>query len=457
MFEEIAGFFKDKAILILGFGKEGRSTYNFLQSLKFPTVIGIADKSPDAMSKFEGEIPSEIKIYSGERYLDCLNEYDLVIKSPGIPKELVQERSRDVVITSQTNLFLRFFRNRIIGITGTKGKSTTSSLIRLILFNDDGKSFLVGNIGLPPFDYIGKIDEDAWIVYELSSHQLDDVEYSPHIAVFLNLFEEHLDHYGNFENYRNAKANIFRFQRKGDYLILNFDDKNLAGLQKGNGEQVVLGYSFDHSKTTPLRGNGTAHVQLYSPLVSSQFDFSGRSSIPGQHNLKNIMAAVAVAKLLQIRDEQIISSVNSFKGLEHRLEYVGTFKGIQFYNDSIATVPEATIEAVKTLKNIDTLILGGKDRGIDYSILVDFLPLSGIRNLIFMGEAGKRIMEAMKTQRIHEQQFFPIHKFPELAELIPMCTKPGKICLLSPAASSYDWFYNFEERGRAFKKIAENL
>ena len=457
MFEEITGFFKDKSILILGFGKEGQSTFSFLQKLDSLSGIGIADKLPEAIAKYEGNIPSEIKIHSGDGYLNCLHEYDLVIKSPGIPKELVQQRSRDVEVTSQTNLFLRFFRSKIVGITGTKGKSTTSSLIRHILFNDDGKSILVGNIGMPPFDYIGKIDDDARIVYELSSHQLDDVEYSPHIAVFLNLFEEHLDHYGSFEKYRQAKANIFRFQEKGDYLILNFDDKNLTDLQMGNSQQAVLGYSLIQLKRTPIRGKGTSLVQLNAPFTSVQFDFSGRNSIPGEHNLKNIMAAVAVAKLLQIPDAVIINSVNSFEGLEHRLEYVGTFKGIHFYNDSIATVPEATIEAVKTLKNTNTLILGGKDRGIDYSVLVDFLPASGIRNFLFMGDAGQRIMDGLKPRLMPGQQAFIIREFAELAELIPACTQPGKICLLSPAASSYDWFYNFEERGHAFKKIAENL
>jgi len=180
--------------------------------------------------------------------------------------------------------------------------------------------------------------------------------------------------------------------------------------------------------------------------------------LPGAHNLMNIMAAVCISKLMNVPDHIIESSINQFKGLEHRMEYVGMFGGIHFYNDSIATIPEATMHAVRALKDVDALILGGNDRGIDYSILAKFLLDSDIRNLIFLGDAGNRILNNIKESGSNtDQNYFMVGNFDETEAIIKKYTKPGRICLLSPAASSYGMFRNFEERGEAFKKIAGKM
>ena len=190
----------------------------------------------------------------------------------------------------------------------------------------------------------------------------------------------------------------------------------------------------------------------------SKFNFQERKYLPGEHNLMNIMAAICVSKVLEIPDDLIDKSVHSFKGLRHRMEYVGRFKGIDFYNDSISTIPQSTIQAVRSLKRVDTLILGGKDRGIDYRPLIDFLPDSGVKNLIFTGEAGKRIQNGLlENKTTINQNYFFIHNFNEISDIVRNNSAPGFICLLSPAAASYDIFRNFEERGEVFKKIAENL
>ena len=231
MINKISAFFNSKTVLILGFGKEGQSTYHFFKKFHPSACIAIADQDPYALDRIQFPVEKEIKFYSGPHYLNAIRNYDMVIKTPGIPRETVLAKAGQAEVTSQTNLFLRFFRDRIIGVTGTKGKSTTSSLIRHILFKHDGCSFLVGNIGLPPFDYVSQLSEDSHIVFELSSHQLHDVMYSPHIAIFLNLFEEHLDHYGTLENYRQAKNNIFRFQKDGDFLIFNGDNSYLHNIK----------------------------------------------------------------------------------------------------------------------------------------------------------------------------------------------------------------------------------
>jgi len=172
----------------------------------------------------------------------------------------------------------------------------------------------------------------------------------------------------------------------------------------------------------------------------------------------NIIAAICASKIMGVPDDLIDKSIKGFKGLKNRLEYIGEFKGISFYNDSISTIPQSTIQAVLSLKKVDTLILGGKDRGIDYQPLVDFLPGSGVRNLIFIGEAGKRILEGLeKSSPNRTQKWFVIKSFNEISDIVRSHTQQGFICLLSPAAASYDLFRNFEERGEVFKKIAENL
>ena len=204
--------------------------------------------------------------------------------------------------------------------------------------------------------------------------------------------------------------------------------------------------------------NGSGQVVFNLGDRHTVFDFSKRMYLPGNHNLKNMMAAVCVCKIFQIPDEIITEAVLRFKGLEHRLEYVGEYGDIHFYNDSIATIPEATIEAMKTLKDVDTLILGGKDRGIDYNNLIKFLAGSNVNNLIFLGEAGKRIYEGINlVDKTKSKKCFLIMEFNEASQIIKKYTKPGSICLLSPAAASYDMFNNFEERGEAFKKIARNI
>jgi UDP-N-acetylmuramoylalanine--D-glutamate ligase len=443
-----------KKILILGFGKEGKSTFSVLKKIVPASLLFLADVNQNA---FYGTDLSGFSFFSGETYLDHLAEFDLIIKSPGISRSNLLSKTRSNKITSQTELFLKAFSSQTIGVTGTKGKSTTSSLIHHIVSGHTSNVILVGNIGLPPFDFIHKINDDTHIIFELSSHQLDDVSVSPHIAVILNLFEEHLDHYETFEKYRNAKFKISAFQQADDYLILNRDDKILFGFFKDKTRQNVIWYSDEKQEESGAYVQSDQQVIYTYDGNDHAFDFTSRVSLPGDHNLRNIMAAVCASMISGIPPMAIRSAVLSFEGLEHRLEYVGNFGGIEFYNDSIATIPEATIAAIKTLVNVDTLILGGKDRGIDYSTLVEFLPHTRIRNFIFMGEAGARMLQILTGTLSDGQNIFFIDKFDEIERIIRAHTKRGSICLLSPAASSYDMFRNFEERGRSFKKIAGNL
>jgi UDP-N-acetylmuramoylalanine--D-glutamate ligase len=458
VFSSIKNKIQNKKILILGFGKEGRASLKFFKKYFPENEVAVADSNADLRRSIDEKLSKETDFYFGDSYLKNIDNYDLIIKSPGIPSSLLNGKVSDEKIASQTDIFLSLFRDQVIGITGTKGKSTTSSLIYHILAHHSDNVMLAGNIGIPVFELIDKIDDETKIIFELSSHQLENVTVSPRISVLLNLFEEHLDHYSSLKEYYSAKLNIMKFQKEGDIFIFNADDF-VTG--KYLQDEKVAGRYFPYSVKKVLEKG--VFIQQEKVIFSdgeslSEFDFVNRQGLPGQHNLQNIMAAVAVTKLLGVDDGIIQQSVTDFKGLPHRLEFIGEFKGISFYNDSIATIPEATIEAVKTLKNVDTLILGGKDRGIDYNSLIDFIIDSKLRNVIFIGDAGKRIYAGIKVKnKAIQPKLFLINKFDDITDIVREFTAKSSVCLLSPAASSYDMFESFVERGEAFKKIAENL
>ncbi len=454
MIDKLEHFLSNKRILILGMGIEGKSTYAVLNHIVRPNLLELADINDRA---FDAEQRSKHRIRSGAHYLENIYNFDLVIKSPGIPVSSLPADMELSKVTSQTNLFLSAFADQTVGVTGTKGKSTTSSLIHYIISSYRDNTVLVGNIGLPPFDFIDQMDDQTLVVYELSSHQLADVASSPHVAAILNIFEEHLDHYQSFDQYKKAKFNIGKFQKPGDYLIVNRDNIHLENYFEKNGHAKRLWFS-DHAHQDDgayVVAGQRVVFQLNGAIT--QFDFSNRTGLPGDHNLLNIMAAVCASKLAGIPDHLIQKAVIEFKGLEHRLEFAGEYGGIRFYNDSISTIPESTMAAIRTLKEVDTLILGGKDRGINYSGLIDFLPKTGIRNFILTGDAGKRILAGLSGNLSAGQKTFFVERFEDFEPVIRNHTKKGSVCLLSPAASSYDQFKNFEERGRLFKKIAGSL
>ncbi|MFA4850934.1 MAG: UDP-N-acetylmuramoyl-L-alanine--D-glutamate ligase [Bacteroidales bacterium] len=444
-----------KRLLILGFGREGESTYRFLRK-HFPDIlITVADKNPEISGKIK-DLNTELIV--GEQYLDSLDDFDIIFKTPGISLNFLPVKVDPKKITSQTDIFLDYFSSQIIGITGTKGKSTTSSLIFHIIKLFTTNAVLVGNIGVPPFDHLDEITENTKIIYELSSHQLEYIMKSPHIGILLNLFQEHLDHYGTFGTYQQSKFNITRYQEISDSFIFNADDILIRKLvSDANLERNYIGCSLQNIQS---KGCWMDHEKLYfsdgtgEPII---IDLSTGRLLKGNHNVRNIMAAVCACKLTGVPDDVISEGIRAFKGLEHRMEYVGEFNGIHFYNDSIATIPEATIEAVKTLKNVDTLILGGFDRGIEYNKLVEFIAGSAIRNILLLGEAGKRIQDGLKQYNTSGKIILHIQSLEDAVRIAKEKTAKSKICLLSPAAASYDKFKNFEERGSLYKKLVRDI
>ena len=433
--ERLIRFLEDKNILVLGYGREGKTTCQWIQKHLPGKEITVADLRPQQL---EGE---NIRGVFGEGYQKTLLDYDLIIKSPGI---VLENKSKEVIsrVTSQTELFLSLFRNQVIGITGTKGKSTTSALTAHIFKESGFDTLLLGNIGIPAFSKMDEIHEDTVIVYELSCHQLEYTRVSPHIGVLLNLYEEHLDHYGTFENYKNAKANLYRNQKEGDYLFC-FEEC----LPKKNetratvipfGPHGILQIEEDevsYRRTTLMIGEAETHLK-------------------GRHNLNNIGVAYALAKEYGISDEDFLKGLSTFAPLPHRLQEIGTFDGVTYYDDSISTIGQTAIQAVEALKAVGSILIGGMERGIDYSDLEEFFFESDVPVWIFLPDSGYRIAEELKKKRDlpSGKEIYLAKDLKDGVAIAKEKTPKGTICLLSPAAASYGFFKDFEQRGDAFAR-----
>ncbi|MCL2131929.1 MAG: UDP-N-acetylmuramoyl-L-alanine--D-glutamate ligase [Lentimicrobiaceae bacterium] len=445
-----------KRILILGFGREGKSSYRFIRK-HLPTVsVVIADENPDLeRSLFENDPYTETVLY--EKDTELFTNYDIVLKSPGICLKNKLKQIDISKISSQTDLFLQAFSPQCIGVTGTKGKSTTTSLLFHVLKNLYPNVLIAGNIGIPLFDVVEQMGADTKIVIELSSHQLEFIRKSPHISILLNLFEEHLDHYNSYADYQQAKFNIAHYQSDNDYFIYNANQAEIAYLLNETPVKPHrIGFSFQRSELSDSFVENDCFCLKKNDKLLKTSKIKNTFPLQGEHNLENVAAAIAAlgCSLEDVDIQKINDIMYSFKPLPHRLEFLGEVNGILFYNDSISTVPQAAIAAVKALKNVNTIILGGMDRGIDYSPLADFLEQSNVENLIFTGDAGKKMMNLFKEMR--KKHFFFCVSYPEIVKTAKKCTKKGTICLLSPAAASYDMFKNFEHRGDAFRELVLN-
>ena len=434
---------KDKNIAILGFGKEGKSTYNFIRRYLNDKLITILDKNPVVVDD------SNVLLVTGDKYLDNLDKYDLIIKSPGISLKDIDISNIKNKITSQLELILEEFSDNIIGITGTKGKSTTTTLIYEVIKRQRDNVFLLGNIGIPLLDQYEEYNKDSILVIEMSSHQLEFVRKSPHIAIILNLFQDHLDHSGTLEHYHQNKMNIFKYQNSGDYALYSSDNYYLEKLVNSDTcHGMLYDVRFDNSEggSRSLRIND-GKIYLGGELLYTD----SKREIIGDHNLKNIMFVVGVCKILGLNLDIAHDSIVTTKGLKYRMEKIGTFNEITYYNDTIATIPDATISAIEAIGNVDSLIFGGLDRGIDYSGFIDYLKTCNISNLICMPTTGTNIGKLLKDNT--DKNIIFVDTLEEAYHECVKYTKKGSSVLLSPAAASYEFFKNFEEKGAAFEKI----
>ncbi|HKA55222.1 MAG TPA: UDP-N-acetylmuramoyl-L-alanine--D-glutamate ligase [Candidatus Binatia bacterium] len=452
---------RDKSILILGLGREGYSTLRFLRAWFPDKAIGLADQA--ALAELSAPVQeavrtdAHVRTHLGGEYLASLPRYDVIIKSPGIPPSLpaLQQAARaGKCLTSQTAIFFANCPATIIGVTGTKGKSTTASLIRDILLAGARDTHLVGNIGRPPLALLPRARADTLFVCELSSYQLEDLRQSPHIAVLLNVVPEHLDYHGSFARYVAAKQTITRHQSAQDHFVYNAADEISCRVAAETRAQ-----RFPFSLAGPLApGCFVADGDIVCCSASGRAEAIVKvAEVPlvGTFNLLNVLAAVAVGKLMGVAAGAMADAVRRFQPLEHRLEFVGTYHGITFYNAAIATVPQATIAHLEALgPDVQTVLLGGYDRHLDFSALGERLAAGQVKTLILFPTTGQRIWDAVCHRRQSAAalpQAFFVHDMEEAVRLAYRHTEAGKICLLSPASPSFGLFRDYQERGSLFK------
>lgn len=398
---------KNKKILILGAGKEGRATAKVLERLFPQQKIVITDE------KWE------------KNYLEKVEEFEVIIKSPGIPPHLIKKP-----YTTPTNLFFANVTNKIIGVTGSKGKSTTASLINHILKKAGIKTRLLGNIGYPAIEvFLKKIDPKEIFVVELSSYQLVDINFSPWVSVITSIFPEHLDYHQNLENYYLAKRRIIAYADKNSYLIYHPKYEIVSHWAKEFKGKILL------------------------PPKKLPFSFDNPLLI-GEHNLDNIKLAYQVAKILKINDKKIKEALNTFKTLPHRLEFIGEFKQIKFYDDAISTTPQSTLAALGALKDIGALFLGGLDRGYDFQPLVEKIIALKIPVLVLFPTSGEKIYQLLikKKPQSYQPKILKTTSMEEAVSFVYQNIPKNTVALLSTASPSYSLWKNFEEKGDQFKK-----
>jgi UDP-N-acetylmuramoylalanine--D-glutamate ligase len=426
-----------KSVLILGFGTEGQATYEFLRSQWPEKTILIADQRE--LHEFPEQVARRVqadrfaKLNLGSGYLKATAE--LIIKTPGIPASRIERAGAK--LTSHSQIFLSNYpRDKIIGVTGTKGKSTTTALLYQMLRSGGLPAELVGNIGQPPLARLHAAAPGSYFVHEFSSHQLAEVETSPHIAVLLNIIPEHLDYYSSFEQYVSAKENITRFQDSGDFLIFN------------------PGYAI----LRDISGRTRATLRPFS-TAGNDARALGEIPLRGKFNLENVMAAVTAASLVGVPFDTIRTAIKEFRPLPHRLEQVGTYDGITFYDDSIATVPDATLAALEALgTDVQTLLLGGHERNLDFAELGARLPQT-VRTVILFPPTGQRIWNAIQANSKAPQlpEPFFVGGMEEAVKIAYARTEAGKICLLSPASPSFGMFRDYRDRGESFRSFVKAL
>jgi UDP-N-acetylmuramoylalanine--D-glutamate ligase len=443
-------------IAIIGFGKEGKSSYKFLKKLNTyknaEFWILDSDKNTKLPKKAIGQL--------GENYLNNLERFNIIVRSPGVKyfsKEIQKAKKSGVIITSATKLFFEYAKKKtknIIGVTGTKGKGTTSTLITKILKASGKKVFIAGNIGSPALDFIDKIDEKTFIVLELSSFQLIDCETSPHIAVALMITSEHLNWHKNIQEYHLAKSNITRFQNKEDFAVIAQDYKASLSFEKITKAKI---FKYSRQKEV-LNGVFVKNGKFYFANKNKKEEICKTDilKIPGEHNFENVGAAITVAKILGVKNKTIENVLSKFRGLEHRLEFVAEKNGVKYYDDSYATTPETSIAAIKAFTEPKILILGGSSKNSDFSELGKLISESkSVKAIIGIGEEWKNIKSNIKNKDI---KFIEnCNNMEEIVKSAEKNAEKGDVVLLSPACASFGMFKNYSDRGNQFKQIVRNL
>jgi UDP-N-acetylmuramoylalanine--D-glutamate ligase len=443
---------KGKKVLVVGLGKSGLAAALFLRHQGAQVTVSDV-RSAEALAKDIPALLEEgIMVEAGGHGLLTFRRQDLIVVSPGVPldtPELVQARNFGLPIIGELELAARFLKGRILAITGSNGKTTTTALAGEILKEAGLRTLVGGNIGVPVVSLIEESTEESWAVLEVSSFQLESTEeFRPAVAVILNITPDHLDRHGSFENYARAKERIFARQQEGDALVLNADNARAAEAASRSASKVYW-FSIEHKVWkgawiedgyVVYRSAQEADTEQVMPL--------GKIPLKGEHNVENVLAAVCAARLAGVPVEAIRRAIEKFQAVEHRLEYVATLHGVEFYNDSKATNVDATAKAIAAFSSGIHLILGGKDKGSDYTALSPLMR-ERVRAVYTIGSAAEKIESQLRG-------VVSMHSCGTLDGAVnaaASAARPGEVVLLAPACSSFDQFENYEHRGRVFKEL----
>lgn len=446
--------FTGKKVAILGFGVEGMDACDYF--LKRKSEIDVFDiKKTDEFEQCIIESYSKVKFHCGPDYLNNdFSKFDYLIRSPGINPQLLKKLKPKIELSrilTPTQLFLSLFSGKTIGVTGTKGKGTTTTLIFNILKESGKKVCIGGNIGIPLLSILDNEINYEWAVMEMSSFQLIDMQISPNIAVVLNITCDHLDWHKDIKEYQEAKTNIVCHQSQNDCAIINADYRTSKIFEKYTKAKK---YYFSRQKKV----NGSyVHKNMIFTNIDNKLNKIGKTvdlQLKGEHNWENITAAVCTSAVLNIDPENIAKSIYSFKGLEHRLEFVREFKKVKFYNDSFSTNPQTMVAAINSFKENITIIIGGYDKGLDYSLVgKEISRKTNVKNVVLIGDISKKIFESLSAHNYQGKIIEMDHKsMKDIVKTAFNNTNVGGVVLLSPATSSFDMFDNYKVRGNEYKK-----
>ncbi|MGB9706674.1 MAG: UDP-N-acetylmuramoyl-L-alanine--D-glutamate ligase [Microgenomates group bacterium] len=446
----------DKKIAVLGLGIEGSDVVRFLLKKGAKDIVIFDQKESSELGDLYKEFKGlkSLRFRLGKDYLKGgLTDYDIIFRSPAFRlsmSQIVDAQKKGRIITSATKLFFDLCPGKIIGVTGTKGKGTTATLIYQILKKAGKKVFLAGNIGEPMLVLLPKLDKDSWVILELSSFQLQDLEKSPYIAVVLFITSEHLDYHKDIQEYIEAKSNIVRYQKREDFAVLNADNQISSSFADLTPARI---HYFSRQKKVDGTYVKDGKIYLFEKLVGP----TDKLQILGTHNWENVCAAITAGWLAGADLKSLKQAVFSFKGLEHRLELVRTIRGVSFYNDSFSTTPETAIAAIKAFKQPIILIAGGSEKGSNYTQLGKEIVRSNVKVLILIGKTAKKIKEVVQKEGFQGKIIYQPGGMKEIVNRAFSEGKKGDLVLLSPACASFDMFKNYKDRGLQFKKYVWSL
>ena len=438
-------------IALVGFGVENQALGEVLHARDIP--FAVCDARP-ANSELTNDWPSVVTWHTGPTYLDKLRSYDLLVRTPGISPlhpRLQQAAAHGVRVTTQMQLFLATCPCPVIGITGTKGKGTTTLLLAAILEAGQSRHIHVGgNMGLPPIALLDSMQREDLALLEMSSFQLQDLSYSPQTALVLSVTQDHLDYHANREEYVAAKRNIAAHQRPKDLLISHAD---CATARTFKDYSPARHWSFSAKRAVAVGAWSTDRRIWIGLPGDSPIEICDRAhlSLPGAHNLENACAAITAAGAFGVKPDSIAQTISNFRGLPHRLQHVGQRTEIDYYNDSLATTPDAAIAAVRALEQPLVLIAGGASKKADFSDLAQVIADASVRGVLLLGEEGPRIGEALANSNYTGLR----HLCASMEEAVSKATewaRAGDAVVLSPACASFDMFSDYRERGACFKR-----